>query len=326
MASADDVSDWDGGRRLVEAAVEAFGDLHVLVNNAGNLRDGWLTEMTPTSGTTWSGSTCGATSSPLRWAAAHWKAQSEAGRPVQAAVVNTTSTSGLIGNPGQTNYGAAKAGIAALTVIAAAELAHFGVRVNAVAPLARTRMTESSPWLAAMVAPPADPDAFDAWHPANVSPVVAWLASEACTVTGEVFLVQGGTVQRFRPWTLDDDAKLVQDAPLDRRRPGRGHAGRPPRVRAARRCYSVMSRMRCWTVGGGGAVGRGQLLEGGQELGHLALDPHLAGHEGGHGRGDGAVDEHRLGRVVVEGDGDVGLLEVADVHLQRAGRWCRRGR
>ena len=211
VASADDVSDWDGGRRVVEAAVEAFGDLHVLVNNAGNLRDGWLTEMDVDQWDDVVRVHLRGHFVTMRWAAAHWKAQSTAGRPVEAAVVNTTSTSGIIGNPGQTNYGAAKAGIAALTVIAAVELAHFGVRVNAVAPLARTRMTESNAWLAAMVAPPADADAFDTWHPANVSPVVAWLASEACTVTGAVYLVQGGTVQRFRPWALDDDAKLVQD-------------------------------------------------------------------------------------------------------------------
>lgn len=211
VANADDVSDWDGGRRLVETALDAFGDLHVLVNNAGNLRDRYLTEMT---GEEWDDVVrvhLRGHFVPTRWAARHWKAQSDAGRPVKAAVVNTTSTSGLFGNPGQSNYGAAKAAIAALTVIAAAELGRFGVRVNAVAPLARSRMTESSPWLAALVAPPSAPDAFDTWHPANVSPLVAWLATEGCTLTGEVLLVQGGTVQRFRPWTLDDDVKVVQD-------------------------------------------------------------------------------------------------------------------
>ncbi len=211
-ASADhgDVADWDGGRRLVEAAIEAYGDLHVLVNNAGNLRDRWLTEMT---GDEWDDVVrvhLRGHFVPTRWASAHWKAQAKAGRPVAASVVNTTSTSGLVGQPGQTNYGAAKAGIAAFTVIAAAELGRFGVRVNAVAPLARTRMTESAASLAAVVAAPADPDEFDVWHPANVSPVVAWLATEGCSVTGEVLLVQGGLVQRFRNWSLDDDAKLAR--------------------------------------------------------------------------------------------------------------------
>jgi NAD(P)-dependent dehydrogenase (short-subunit alcohol dehydrogenase family) len=118
-------------------------------------------------------------------------------------VVCTTSTSGLQGNPGQSNYGAAKAGIAAFTVIAATELDRYGVRVNAVAPLARTRLTASVPGLAEIVAPPADPEAFDAWHPANVSPLVAWLAAAGCPVTGRVFLAHGGKVQLFRPWSLE---------------------------------------------------------------------------------------------------------------------------
>jgi NAD(P)-dependent dehydrogenase (short-subunit alcohol dehydrogenase family) len=219
VANADDVSDWDGGRAVVEAAIEAFGELHVLVNNAGNLRDRYLTEM---SAEEWDDVVrvhLRGHFVPTRWAARHWKERSDGGRPVQAAVVNTSSTSGLLGNTAQSNYGAAKAGIAALTVIAASELARYGVRVNAVAPLARTRMTESSPRLAGMIAAPADPPlagdaggAFDAWHPANVSPVVAWLASEGCTLTGQVLLVHGGTVQRFSPWTLDDDTRLVRDA------------------------------------------------------------------------------------------------------------------
>jgi NAD(P)-dependent dehydrogenase (short-subunit alcohol dehydrogenase family) len=215
VANTDDISDWDGGRRLVDTALEVFGDLHVLVNNAGNLRDRYLTEMTAAEWDDVVRVHLGGHFVATRWAAAHWKAQSDAGRAVKAAVVNTTSTSGLFGNAGQSNYGEAKAGIAALTVIAAAELGRFGVRVNAVAPLARSRMTESNAWLAGLVAPPPPnelgPDAFDSWHPANVSPLVAWLSTEGCTVTGEVLLVQGGMVQRFRPWSLDDDVKVVQD-------------------------------------------------------------------------------------------------------------------
>jgi NAD(P)-dependent dehydrogenase (short-subunit alcohol dehydrogenase family) len=212
VANTDDVSDWDGGRALVEAAIEAFGDLHVLVNNAGNLRDRYLVDMTAEEWDDVVRVHLRGHFVTTRWAAVHWKARADAGTPVPAAVVNTTSTSGLIGNPGQTNYGAAKAAIAALTVIAAAELGRYGVRVNAVAPLARTRMTESNAWLAGIFAPPTDPDAFDIWHPGNVSPVVAWLGTEGCTATGEVFVVSGGTVQRFQPWTLDDDSKLEQHA------------------------------------------------------------------------------------------------------------------
>ena len=212
VANHDDVSDWDGGRRLIETAVATFGDLHILVNNAGNLRDRYLVDMTADEWDDVVRVHLRGHFVTTRWAAAHWKTQSGAGRRVQAAVVNTSSTSGLIGNAGQSNYGSAKAGIGALTVITAAELERYGVRVNAVAPLARSRMTESNPWLAGVVAAPTAPDAFDAWHPANVSPVVAWLASEACPLTGEVFLVHGGLVQRFRPWSLDDEAKVVQES------------------------------------------------------------------------------------------------------------------
>lgn len=212
LAAPADVADWDGGRGVVDAALDAFGELHVLVNNAGNLRDRYLADMSAEEWDDVVRAHLRGHFVPTRWAAAHWKARAKGGAPARAAVVNTTSTSGLLGNPGQSNYGAAKAGIAALTVVAAGELGRYGVRVNAIAPLARTRMTESSPGTAAMVAAPADPDAFDAWHPGNVSPVVAWLASEACTVTGQVFLVHGGQVQRFRPWTLDEESTLARDA------------------------------------------------------------------------------------------------------------------
>jgi NAD(P)-dependent dehydrogenase (short-subunit alcohol dehydrogenase family) len=141
---------------------------------------------------------------PTRWAANHWREQSKAGKQVDAAIVNTSSTSGLIGNPGQTNYGAAKAGIAAFTVIAAQELQRYGVRVNAIAPAARTRMTEATPGLSDVVKAPTDTARFDVWDPANISPLVAYLASESCPATGKVFLVQGGKVQTFQPWTLTD--------------------------------------------------------------------------------------------------------------------------
>jgi len=118
--------------------------------------------------------------------------------------VNTSSTSGLLGNPGQTNYGAAKAGIAAFTVIAAAELSRYGVRVNAIAPAARTRMTEQTPGLGDIVKAPTDPGKFDVWDPANISPLVVYLSAEACPFTGKVFFVQGGQVRVFQPWTMTD--------------------------------------------------------------------------------------------------------------------------
>jgi NAD(P)-dependent dehydrogenase (short-subunit alcohol dehydrogenase family) len=202
IASTDDIADWEGGQRLVNAAIERFGDLHVLVNNAGILRDRFLVNMTEDEWDAVIHVHLKGHFVPTRWAAAYWREQAKAGREVKAAIVNTSSTSGLLGNPGQSNYGAAKAGIAALTVIAAQELGRYGVRVNAIAPAARTRMTESTPGLSDIVQPPADPGAFDVWDPANVSPLVAWLASEGCPATGKVFFVQGGVVQLFTPWTL----------------------------------------------------------------------------------------------------------------------------
>jgi NAD(P)-dependent dehydrogenase (short-subunit alcohol dehydrogenase family) len=140
---------------------------------------------------------------PTRLAAAWWRERSRAGMVVDASVICTTSTSGLVGNPGQSNYGAAKAGVAAFAVIAAAELAQYGVRVNAIAPLARTRMTQAVPALAERMAPPPAGEGFDPWEPANVAPLVAWLASEDCHVTGRVFGVHGGTVELYQPWSAE---------------------------------------------------------------------------------------------------------------------------
>src|SRR5438874_7549879 len=204
IANADNVADWEGGQKLVNAAVEAFGDLHVLVNNAGILRDRVLVNMTEDEWDAVIHVHLKGHFAPTRHAAAYWRQQTKAGKEVKANVINTSSTSGLLGNPGQTNYGAAKAGIAAFTVIAAMELERYGVRVNAIAPAARTRMTEATPGLGDIVQPPEDPSKFDIWDPANVSPMVAWLATENCPVNGRVFFVQGGTVQSFQPWTLSD--------------------------------------------------------------------------------------------------------------------------
>jgi NAD(P)-dependent dehydrogenase (short-subunit alcohol dehydrogenase family) len=202
LANADDVADWEGGRRLVEAATEAFGDLHVLVNNAGILRDKMLVNMTEEEWDSVIEVHLKGHFVPTRHAAAYWRQQVKDGRDVRASVINTSSTSGLLGNPGQTNYGAAKAGIAAFTVIAAKELDRYGVRVNAIAPAARTRMTVQTPGLGDIVKAPSDPGTFDVWNPANVSPLVAYLATEGCPLNGQVFFVQGGQVRLFQPWTM----------------------------------------------------------------------------------------------------------------------------
>ena len=145
VANADDITDWEGGKRLIDTAVEAFGDLHVLVNNAGILRDRVLVNMSEDDWDSVIHVHLKGHFVPTRHAAAYWREQTKAGREVKASVVNTSSTSGLLGNPGQSNYGAAKAGIAAFTIIAADELVRYGVRVNAIAPAARTRMTEQTP-------------------------------------------------------------------------------------------------------------------------------------------------------------------------------------
>lgn len=203
VAAPGDVARWDTGEALIGFAVETYGDLHVLVNNAGNTADRFLANMTEDEWDEVVRAHLKGHFVPTRWASTWWRERARDGSDVQASVVCTTSTAGLYGNPGQSNYGAAKAGIAAFTVIAAAELAQYGVRVNAVAPLARTRLTESVPALAERMARPADPDEFDAWHPANAAPIVAWLASAGCEVTGRVFLTQGGRVELFRPWSVE---------------------------------------------------------------------------------------------------------------------------
>ena len=205
VANADNVADWEGGQRLINAAIEAFGDLHVLVNNAGILRDRVLVNMTEEEWDSVIHDHLKGHFVPTRWAAAYWREQTKAGKQVKASVISTASTSGLLGNTGQTNYGAAKAGIAAFSVISDMELFdRYGVRVNAIAPAARTRLTEATPGLGEVVQPPSEPGRFDIWDPANVSPLVAYLATEGCPAHGKVFFVQGGQVRLFQGWTMTE--------------------------------------------------------------------------------------------------------------------------
>jgi len=202
VANADNVAEWEGGQRLIQTALDTFGDLHILVNNAGILRDRVLVNMTEQEWDSVIHVHLKGHFIPTRFAAAYWREQTKAGNTVKANVINTSSTSGLLGNPGQTNYGAAKAGIAAFSVIAAMELERYGVRVNAIAPAARTRMTEATPGLDQIVKAPEDAAKFDIWDPANVSPMVAYLATENLPFTGRVFFVQGGKVQNMTPWQM----------------------------------------------------------------------------------------------------------------------------
>ncbi|MEI8000237.1 MAG: SDR family oxidoreductase [Actinomycetes bacterium] len=204
VANTDSCSDWDAAEALVRLAVDTFGDLHVVVNNAGILRDKMFANMSTDE---WDavmnvhlrGHFC-----LSRHAAGYWREQVKAGSTVNAAIVNTSSGAGLLGNVGQSNYGAAKAGIAALTMIQAMELGRYGVRANAIAPVARTRMTLETPGMEDMVGAPDDPAAFDRWNPGNVSPLVAYLATADCPVTGGVFHVGGNQVGLFVNWALPE--------------------------------------------------------------------------------------------------------------------------
>ncbi|HUV58028.1 MAG TPA: SDR family oxidoreductase [Acidimicrobiales bacterium] len=216
VANHDNVADWEGGQRLIQSALDNYGDLHVLVNNAGILRDRVLVNLSEDDWDAVIQVHLKGHFVPTRHAATYWRERAKAGHPVKASIINTSSTSGLLGNVGQSNYGAAKAGIAAFTVIIAEELGRYGVRANAIAPAARTRMTESTPGLSDYVVKPADAAVFDVWDPANISPLVATLAMEDCESTGEVFFVQGGTVRRFQNWTMTtslekDDRWTVSD-------------------------------------------------------------------------------------------------------------------
>jgi NAD(P)-dependent dehydrogenase (short-subunit alcohol dehydrogenase family) len=198
VADGEDVSDFDGAARMIQRAIDTFGRIDVLINNAGILRDRMLVNMTEDEWDAVIKVHLKGTFAPAHHAAAHWRALSkESGAPVDARIINTTSVSGIFGNPGQTNYGAAKAGIAGFTVIAARELERYGVTVNAISPGALTRLTEDlNP-----NRPKPEEGEFNPGDPANIAPVAVWLASsDSREVTGRVFIVSGGTVSVAEGW------------------------------------------------------------------------------------------------------------------------------
>ncbi|TDU01763.1 NAD(P)-dependent dehydrogenase (short-subunit alcohol dehydrogenase family) [Streptomyces sp. 846.5] len=194
VANTDDISAWSGADSLVRQAVETFGGLDVLVNNAGILRDRMIVSMTEQDWDSVVAVHLRGSLAVLHHAARYWRERAKAGHANQARVINTTSPSGLFGNPGQSNYGAAKAGIASLTVIAAAELARYGVTVNAIAPTALTRLTEDIEMMKqAAQAEDLSPEA--------ISPLVVWLGSAASSeVTGRVFSVWGNRITVLEGW------------------------------------------------------------------------------------------------------------------------------
>ena len=202
VANTDSVSSWEGGQRLIRTALDSFGALHVLVNNAGILRDRMLTNMSEEEWDSVVNVHLKGHFVPTRFAAEHWREQAKQGTPVQASVIHTSSTSGLFGNVGQTNYGAAKTAIATFSIICQMELGRYGVRSNAIAPSAMTRLIQTIPGVENR-ARPAEGE-FNRLDPANVSPFVAYLATEDCPIQGRVFYVAGGDVALFKPFSIVD--------------------------------------------------------------------------------------------------------------------------
>lgn len=203
IANTDSVADWAGAEHLIHSAVEAFGDLHVVINNAGILRNELLVNMSEQEFDAVIAVHLKGTFAVNRWAAVYWREQSKAGFEADRAIVNTSSGSGLHNPlPTETNYAAAKAGVAAMTTVAAIELRPYHVRVNCIAPSrARTQATADLPGIHGA---PQDGQ-FDPFHPGNVSPLVAYLSTTDCPFNGQVFSVHGGTVIRYHGWSLGEE-------------------------------------------------------------------------------------------------------------------------
>ena len=208
VVNGDDVSDWAGAKRLIDQAIEHFGRLDVLINNAGILRDRMLVNMSEAEWDAVIKVHLKGTVAPAHHATVYWRDRSKAeGGPVDARLINTSSSSGLFGNPGQTNYGAAKAGIAAFTIIAARELRRYGVTVNAIMPHAQTRMTEGLRSLSEQQRAARDPR----W----VAPIAVWLAStKSRDVTGRIFEAGGGLLAVLEGWHRGPTVEQIADPAL----------------------------------------------------------------------------------------------------------------
>lgn len=201
-ASQGDVTSFDYGEGLVKLAIHTYGELNILVNNAGFTRDSMIFSMTEEQWDQIMAVHLKGHFTVTRFAAEYWRSRSKAGETVKAAVVNTASGTGLFGNLSQSNYAAAKAGIAMYSLILAQELAKYGVRVNCIAPNARTDLTLDTPGLKDLVQPPKQEGAFDVWAPENVAPLTVWLASDQCEISGGVFFQIGGSVSLCQGWSV----------------------------------------------------------------------------------------------------------------------------
>jgi NAD(P)-dependent dehydrogenase (short-subunit alcohol dehydrogenase family) len=231
IANGENVADFDGAKRMIDAAVDAFGDLHAVVNNAGILRDRMLANMTEAEWDAVINVHLKGTFAPSHHAIAYWRDRSKAGEEVSGRIINTTSVSGIYGNIGQTNYGAAKAGIAAFTTIAALEVARYGVTVNAVAPAALTRMTEN------LGMGEGSEEDKEAMSPRWIAPIVTWLASEeSSAVSGRVFEASGRVLAVAEGWVrgpvvepVDDPTMMgaLVESMLAEARPNSGMDGEP---------------------------------------------------------------------------------------------------
>ena len=209
VANYDNVADFQGAENLVKQAVGEFGRLDILVNNAGIIRDRMIVNLSEEEWDAVINVHLKGHFAPTRHAAAYWREQSKAGNQINGRVINTSSPSGVFGNVGQSNYGAAKAGIAAFTIITALELGRYGVTVNCLAPNARTRLTEQT-----FGDIPIPEGGFDAMDPDNISPIVVGLASDAAQgITGQTFFVYGGVVNVLKPWDVGE--ALVSDKKWD---------------------------------------------------------------------------------------------------------------
>lgn len=209
-ANTDDISTWNGAKSVIDQAVDTFGGLDVLVNNAGILRDRMLTSMSEAEWDAVIAVHLKGAFGPTRHAAEYWRSRFKNGAANDARVINTTSPSGLFGSPGQTNYGAAKAGVAGFTIIAAMELQRYGVTVNAVAPTALTRLTDDLPAAREMA------ERVDL-APEGVSPVVLWLAGPAGReVNGRILAVIGGTVAVVEGWAYGPEVHSDQRWSVER--------------------------------------------------------------------------------------------------------------